>query len=96
MMADLTGPAKNGFISRRPRKSRTGVVESNKADKTITIVCNRLVKHPKYGKYINRRTVLHAHDAKNEADIGDRVEVAQCRPISKNKSWRLVRILERA
>ena len=72
-----------------------GVVTSDKGDKTIRVVCDFSVKHPKYGKYMRRRTVLHAHDEKNEAKTGDRVELMVSRPISKTKFWRLVRVLPR-
>jgi small subunit ribosomal protein S17 len=78
---------------RRPRVTRTGVVSSDKGDKTIVVSCSRLTRHTKYGKYLGRRTKLHVHDEKNEAKIGDRVEVMACRPISKMKAWRLVRVL---
>jgi len=71
--------------ARRPRATRIGIV-------TIEY----LMRHPKYGKYLRRRTVLHAHDEKNECRLGDKVEVMECRPISKTKHWRLVRIVERA
>ncbi|MFQ5494047.1 MAG: 30S ribosomal protein S17, partial [Phycisphaerae bacterium] len=81
---------------RRPRKSRVGVVASDKRDKTIKVVCHYTVKHKKYGKYMGRRTSLHAHDFANEARTGDRVEVAECRSLSKTKHWRLVRIVKRA
>ena len=73
----------------------TGVVQSDVRDKTIKVVVSFLVKHPKYGKYVRRRTTLHAHDPQNEARVGDTVEVMECRPISKQKSWRLVRVLSR-
>ena len=73
----------------------TGVVQSDARDKTIKVVVSFLVKHPKYGKYIRRRTTLHAHDPQNEARVGDTVEVMECRPISKQKSWRLLRVLNR-
>src|SRR5580704_5985594 len=73
-----------------------GVVASDKGDKTIKVVVNYQTKHAKYGKYLKRRTVLHAHDAKNEASEGDTVEIAECRPLSKTKHHRLVRIVERA
>jgi len=72
------------------------VVTSDRRDKTIRVTVSYTVKHSKYGKYIRRRTVLHAHDERNEAAVGDKVEIMLCRPISKTKSWRLVRILERA
>ena len=73
-----------------------GVVASDKGDKTIKVVVNYQTKHPKYGKYLQRRSVLHAHDEKNEAREGDRVELAECRPLSKTKHHRLVRIVEKA
>jgi small subunit ribosomal protein S17 len=75
-----------------PRK--VGIVESDKRDKTRTVSIGYSVKHPKYGKYMSKRTVLHVHDEKNESKRGDRVEVAECRPISKTKSWILLRVLE--
>lgn len=74
----------------------TGRVVSNKADKTITVTVERTVKHPLYGKYIRRTTKIHAHDEGNECREGDLVSVAQCRPLSKTKSWRLVQVIERA
>src|SRR3954471_16590191 len=73
-----------------------GVVASDKADKTIKVVVAFQTRHPKYGKFLKRRTVLHAHDEKNDAREGDTVEVAPCRPLSKTKHHRLVRIVERA
>jgi len=73
-----------------------GVVASDKADKTIKVVVNYQTRHPKYGKYLKRRTVLHAHDERNEAHEGDVVEITGCRPLSKTKHHRLVRIVERA
>lgn len=76
--------------------TRVGVVTSDKRDKTIRVTVSYMVRHPKYGKYIRRRTVLHAHDENNECRNGDQVEVVQCRPISKTKHWRLVRILQAA
>lgn len=77
---------------RAPRK--IGVVESDVRDKTRTVSINFLVKHPKYGKYVRHRTVLQVHDEDNESRRGDRVEVAECRPISKTKSWVLTRVIE--
>ncbi len=77
-------------------RTLTGRVVSDKMDKTITVVVERLVKHPLYGKYIRRSTKLHAHDENNECREGDVVVIQECRPISKTKSWRLVRIVERA
>lgn len=73
-----------------------GVVASDKGDKTVKVVVNYQTRHPKYGKYLKRRTVLHAHDEKNEAKEGDTVELAECRPLSKTKHHRLVRIVQRA
>jgi small subunit ribosomal protein S17 len=83
-----------GVADRRPRAVRQGVVVSNKGDKTITVVFDRLTRHRKYGKTMRRRTRLHAHDEKNEAKVGDKVEVMACRPMSKTKSWRLIRVLQ--
>ena len=77
-----------------PRK--VGVVESDKRDKTRKVVIHFSTKHPKYGKYVRRRTVLHVHDEKNESKVGDTVEIAECRPISKRKSWRVVNVVERS
>ncbi len=78
----------------RPRRARqVGTVTSAKPNKTIRVEIPYLTKHRRYGKIIRRRTVLLAHDEKNEARQGDRVEVMTCRPISKTKSWRLVRVL---
>src|SRR5215211_7806006 len=73
-----------------------GVVASDKGAKTIKVVVNYQTKHAKYGKYLKRRTVLHAHDEKNEAREGDTVEIAECRPMSKTKHHRLMRIVEKA
>jgi small subunit ribosomal protein S17 len=78
------------------RATRVGVVTSDARDKTIRVTLQYQVQHPKYGKYLRRRTVLHVHDEKNEARVGDTVEVMECRPISKTKSWRLLRVLQRA
>jgi len=73
-----------------------GVVASDKGNKTIKVVVDYQMRHPKYGKYLKRRTVLHAHDEKNEAKEGDKVELTECRPLSKTKHHRLLRIVERA
>src|SRR5213082_2231729 len=77
-------------------RSIVGIVASDKGDKTIKVVVNYQTRHPKYGKYLKRRTVLHAHDEKNDAKEGDTVELAECRPLSRTKHHRLVRIVERA
>ncbi len=77
-------------------RTLTGRVSSDKMDKTITVVIERLVRHPVYGKYMRRSTKLHAHDESNECRTGDLVMVEQCRPLAKTKAWRLVKVLERA
>jgi len=74
----------------------TGVVTSDKMDKTITVMVERVVKHPVYGKYIKRSSKVHAHDEKNECNMGDTVEVVECRPLSKSKTWMLEKIVTRA
>ncbi len=94
MTTQTEQPAAQQRRGRRP--TRIGVVTSDVRDKTITVEVEYLVQHPKYGKYLKRRTKLHAHDENNEARRGDRVEIAETRPISKTKHWRLVRIVERA
>jgi small subunit ribosomal protein S17 len=81
---------------RNLRKEKVGKVVSNKMQKSITIAVDRKVKHPIYGKFLNRTTKFMAHDEKNEAGIGDTVRIAETRPLSKNKRWRLVEILEKA
>ncbi len=78
------------------KRTVTGRVVSDKMDKTITVLVERRVKHPVYGKYIKRSTKLHAHDANNECQIGDLVTISECRPISKTKTWVLEKIVERA
>ena len=78
------------------QRSVTGRVVSNKMDKSITVLVERKVKHPVYGKYIKRSTKLHAHDANNECNEGDLVTVIACRPLSKSKKWMLENIVERA
>ncbi|MCH7526547.1 MAG: 30S ribosomal protein S17 [Planctomycetes bacterium] len=95
-MADGTTQTVETQAQRRKRRLRVGVVSSDKGDKTIKVVCTYMIKFPKYGKYVRRRTVLHAHDEKNEASTGDRVEVMECRPISKTKHWNLVRVIRHA
>lgn len=77
-------------------KTLTGVVVSNSGDKSVKVTIDFKVKHPKYGKYIKRRTKIGVHDEHNQSDVGDIVEIAECRPRSKTKSWRLVRIVQRA
>ena len=75
-------------------RTATGKVVSNKMDKTITVVVERRVKHPVYGKYITRSSKIHAHDESNQCGIGDTVIVAETRPISKSKTWKLLEVVE--
>jgi len=82
--------------NRNNRKVREGLVTSNKMEKSIVVSVERKLKHPKYGKFLKRTTKLMAHDEKNECNIGDKVKVMETRPLSKNKCWRLVEIIERA
>lgn len=91
-----TATAEQTAANERPLlRTVIGVVASDKGDKTIKVVVNYQTRHPKYGKYLKRRTVLHAHDEKNEAKLGDTVEIAECRPLSKTKHHRLLRIVTR-
>jgi small subunit ribosomal protein S17 len=82
--------------SRSARKVREGTVVSNKMDKTAVVAVIERVRHPKYGKFMMRTKKLYAHDETNDANIGDKVRVMETRPLSKNKRWRVVEILERA
>jgi small subunit ribosomal protein S17 len=82
--------------NRNLRKERIGIVVSNKMDKTIVVAEKRKVKHPIYGKFINRTTKFMAHDDSNNCNIGDIVKIMETRPLSKNKTWRVVEIIERA
>ncbi len=81
---------------RKLRKSRIGIVTSDKMDKTITVTVERKVMHPMYGKFIKKTKKFAAHDEKNECNIGDTVKIMETRPLSKRKTWRLVEIIERA
>jgi small subunit ribosomal protein S17 len=81
---------------RKTRSTQHGVVVSSRGDKTIRVEVHWMYKHPKYGKYLRRTSKLGVHDEKNEAKVGDIVEVAECRPISKTKAWRLVKVVEKA
>ena len=83
-------------MQERRIKTQTGIVLSDSGDKSIRVTIDYKVKHPKYGKYIKRRTKLAVHDEHNQAGAGDIVEIVECRPYSKTKSWRLVKILEKA
>jgi small subunit ribosomal protein S17 len=82
--------------TRKLRKERVGLVVSDKMDKSIVIIVERKVKHPMYGKFVKKTTKFMAHDEKNESNIGDTVRIMETRPLSKNKCWRLVEIIERA
>lgn len=82
--------------TRNLRKERTGVVTSNKMDKSITVAIKWKEKHPIYGQFVNKTKKYHAHDEKNECGIGDTVKIMETRPLSKTKRWRLVQIIERA
>jgi small subunit ribosomal protein S17 len=81
---------------RNLRKERTGIVTSNKMEKTITVSIERKVKHPIYGKFVKSTKKFKAHDEKNDAKMGDTVKITETRPLSKTKRWRLVEVLERA
>jgi small subunit ribosomal protein S17 len=82
--------------TRGNRRVEVGVVTSDKMQKTRRVEIPRLVKHARYGKYIRRRTICHVHDEKNESRTGDMVEIMETRPLSKTKSWRLVRVVRKA
>ena len=83
-------------IERKSRKTRIGVVSSNKMTKTITVTVERKIKHPIYGKFLKKSSSFHAHDEANHAGIGDVVRIMETRPLSKTKRWRLVEIIEKA
>jgi small subunit ribosomal protein S17 len=82
--------------TRGSRRVEVGIVTSDKMNKTRRVEIPRLVKHPRYGKYIKRRTICYVHDEKNESRQGDTVEIMETRPISKNKTWRLVSVVKKA
>ncbi len=86
----------NDEQQQKATRTLIGEVTSDKMDKTITVMVERLVRHPLYKKYVRRSTKLHAHDENNDCNAGDLVSIEQCRPLSKTKSWRLHKILERA
>jgi small subunit ribosomal protein S17 len=85
-------------MSEQTAENRTlqGRVVSDKMDKSITVVIDRFVKHPLYGKFVRKSTKVHAHDENNECKLGDVVVVEQCRPLSKTKTWRFIKLIERA
>jgi small subunit ribosomal protein S17 len=82
--------------TRNSRKTTEGKVTSDKMAKTITVLVNRTYRHPKYGKYMKKQVKYHAHDEESLAKVGDHVEIVECRPTSRLKRWRLVRIIDRA
>ena len=84
------------MAERNLRKTKIGVVTSNKMEKTVTVEIERKVKHPMYGKFVKKTTKFHAHDEKNECGIGDVVKIMEARPLSKTKHWRLVEVVEKA
>ena len=84
-------------MTEKPRKTLTkyrGVVSRKSGEKTVRVVLNYLTRHPKYGKILKRSTVAHVHDPDNQAQVGDMVEICKCRPFSKTKNWRLMRVIE--
>lgn len=83
-------------MERGKRKSKTGLVTSDRMNKTITVESVRLVKHRRYGKFLKKITVYKVHDEKNEAKTGDQVEISETRPLSKTKRWRLVRVIRKS
>lgn len=83
-------------VERKTRKSRMGLVTSDKANKTITVAVERKVKHPLYGKFLKKTSKFHAHDENNECGVGDTVMIMETRPLSKTKRWRLVQVIEKA
>ncbi|HAK00035.1 MAG TPA: 30S ribosomal protein S17 [Bacteroidales bacterium] len=82
--------------TRNPRKEKTGIVVSNKMNKSIVVEVQRKIKHAKYGKFIKRSSKFMAHDETNQCNMGDLVRIMETRPLSKNKCWRLIEIVERA
>ena len=78
------------------QRTTTGRVVSDKMDKSIVVLVERMVRHPVYGKFVKRSKKMHVHDAKNACNIGDLVQIQECRPISKTKSWELVKVIEQA
>lgn len=82
-------------VERNLRKEKVGVVTSNKMNKSIVVAVERKVKHPKYGKFVNKTSKFVAHDEKNECSIGDTVRIMETRPLSKTKNWRLVEVIEK-
>ena len=94
-MTETTTETTQGDATRNSRRVLEGIVSSAAMDKSITVRVERMFKHPKYKKYVRRHSKVHAHDEQNEAQPGDRVELMECRPLSKTKRYRLVRVVER-
>ena len=94
-MSEVATTAVVSVIDRNLRKTKVGIVTSNKMDKTITVKVERKVKHPLYGKFVKKSTQFHAHDEKNECSIGDTVRIMETRPLSKTKRWRLDAVIEK-
>ena len=83
-------------MSEKILRIQTGSVVSDKMDKSAVVLIERKVKHPIYGKFVKKSTKLHVHDENNECGVGDTVQITECRPISKTKSWKLVKVVEKA
>lgn len=81
---------------KKEQRTLVGTVVSDKMDKTVSVAIERQIKHPKYGKYIRRTSKIMAHDETNDCRTGDRVAISECRPMSKNKAWQVVNVIERA
>ncbi|MTB49923.1 30S ribosomal protein S17 [Lewinella sp. W8] len=96
MSNEVTPQQETAAPGRNERKTRDGIVVSNKMDKTIAVAIQRRLQHPIYGKYVKKTTKLIAHDENNECNIGDTVRIMETRPLSRRKRWRLVTILEKA
>ena len=94
-MAEETTAVQTEEVRNR-RKTRIGVVSSDKMEKTVVVTIANLVRHPMYGRILKRDKKLKAHDETNDAHIGDTVEIMECRPLSKDKCWRVIRVVERA
>ena len=92
----MNAPEESRVETKKPSRALTGKVVSNKMEKTIAVEIERLIKHPRYGKYIRRTTKLLAHDENKEAREGDTVSIAPCRPLSRRKSYKLVSVVEKA
>jgi small subunit ribosomal protein S17 len=92
----MSEPAKNAVRKAKNQRTLTGIVVSDKMDKTVTVVVERQVMHPVIGKVVKRTKKYHAHDEANDAKLGDRVVIEECSPISKTKAWKVARVAERA